>query len=61
MINVKRFIMTNSTFVPSPISDSKCEYIRENCDSEKSFVSEDYTIGYQISGSCRIYILIVAV
>ncbi len=47
--------MTNSTFVPSPISDSKCEYIRENCDSEKSFVSEDYTIGYQISGSCRIY------
>lgn len=47
--------MTNSTFVPSPISESRCEYICDNCDCEKSFVSEDYTIGYQLSGSCRIY------
>lgn len=46
--------MQDSTFVPSPISESKSEYIYEDHDSVKFYESNDYTIGYQLSGSCRI-------
>ena len=47
--------MADLTFIPSPISESRCEYICDNCDSDRSFVSEGYTIGYQLSGTCRIH------
>ena len=44
----------SNTFIPSPISGSKWEYICDNCDSERVLHSESYTIGYQLSGSCNI-------
>lgn len=44
----------SKTFIPSPISGSKWEYICDNCDSERVLHSESYTIGYQLSGSCNI-------
>lgn len=47
--------MNDSTFVPSPICQSRCEYICDDRDSVKSYKCDDYTIGYQLSGSCRIY------
>ena len=46
--------MDNYTFIPSHISESKWEFISDNCDSVKDYNSEDFTIGYQLSGKCRI-------
>lgn len=46
--------MVDSTFIQSPICDSKLDYICYNCDCVKEYEADDFMIGYQLSGSCRI-------
>ena len=46
--------MCEQAYIPSPIADAQMEYICQESDNVTTYKTDDYIIGYTLSGSCKI-------